>query len=149
MKDILLDFILFSGIEGFIFCLFFYKIGNCRKFKWYEWLIMSFGNCVISKVFPPMIYQILMIIWMGLFLKYFIMYSKSIFKCTKLPFCSFWMMFIVEIIFSIILEKLFNFDRFSINYVYVLKVIFPFYIIKCIEISIIKILELYKKLGVK
>lgn len=36
IKDIIIDFVLFSGIEGFIVCIFFQNIGKCRKFKWHE-----------------------------------------------------------------------------------------------------------------
>ena len=60
LREIVTDFVLFSGIEGFISCLFFEKIGGCRKFKWYEWLILSLGNCVISASFSPVIFQIFM-----------------------------------------------------------------------------------------
>lgn len=63
LKNLVIDFGLFSGIEGFIFCLFFEKIGKCRKFKWYEWFILSVGNCLISNFLPPMIYQIVMTIF--------------------------------------------------------------------------------------
>ena len=70
LKSIVVDFVLFSGIEGFIFCLFFEKIGGCRKFKWYEWLILSFGNCVISQMLPPTIYQVVCIIWMSIILNF-------------------------------------------------------------------------------
>jgi hypothetical protein len=36
ITDIVIDFILFSGVEGFIFCLFFERVCGCRKFKLYE-----------------------------------------------------------------------------------------------------------------
>lgn len=63
LREIITDFVLFSGIEGFLLCLFFERIGNCRKFKWYEWLILSIGNCLISQLFPPLLYQFICIIW--------------------------------------------------------------------------------------
>ena len=68
LREIVTDFVLFSGIEGFIFCLFFEKVGECRRFKWYEWLILSVGNCLISQLLPPLLYQAGMITWMIIFL---------------------------------------------------------------------------------
>ena len=50
IKGCVIDFVLFSGIEGFIFCLFFEKIGGCRKFKWYEIVGLSIINCLISNL---------------------------------------------------------------------------------------------------
>lgn len=134
MKDILLDFILFSGIEGFIFCLFFYKIGNCRKFKWYEWLIMSFGNCVISKVFPPIIYQILMIIWMAYFNK-FVINEYNYKYYLKFSGLSMFFFLITEMPYNMILE-LFNItDIFDIQNKFVIfEIMIPLRIIQFIII---------------
>ena len=36
LKNIIVDFCLFSLIEGWILTQFYEKICNCRKFKWYE-----------------------------------------------------------------------------------------------------------------
>lgn len=33
LREIVTDFVLFSGIEGFLLCLFFERIGNCRKIQ--------------------------------------------------------------------------------------------------------------------
>ena len=82
LKSIVIDFVLFSGIEGFIFCLFFEKIGGCRKFKWYEWLILSIGNCLISQLLPPTLYQFVCVLWMSVFL--YIVSVGEITKCMKL-----------------------------------------------------------------
>lgn len=102
LKSIVVDFVLFSSIEGFIFCLFFEKIGKCRKFKWYEWLLLSIGNCVISQVFPPTIYQIICVIWLC-----FILYKTNklnVIKSLKLALSSICLFFIVEILYSILIE---------------------------------------------
>ena len=110
IKSCMADFILFGGLEGFIFCLFFEKIGECRKFKWYEWLVLSIGNCIISKTFPPMIYQIVMCFWMS-----FILYFTKKFNISlsiKYPFIWFFIMFIIEILYSILLEKTIKYDDF-------------------------------------
>lgn len=106
--NIIIDFILFSGIEGFIFCLFFEKIGKCRRFKWYEWLILSIGNCLISQLFPPVIYQVICIAWMIVF-----MYLTSNMKITKIITLaiSFMLMFyIIEILYCILIENTILYD---------------------------------------
>lgn len=43
LKDIMVDFILFSAIEGAIFCLFFNIVGECKKFTWWE-TTLNIGN---------------------------------------------------------------------------------------------------------
>lgn len=109
----IIDLILFSGIEGFIFCLFFEKIGNSRRFKWYEWLILSLGNCLISQIFPPCIYQIFCIIWM---IYLFIMINKyNIIYSIKIVISSFIFILITEIPYNIILEGFNIIDLFDIN----------------------------------
>lgn len=109
IKDIIIDFVLFSGIEGFIFCLFFEKIGKCRKFKWYEWLILSVGNCLISKIFPPIIYQIICIIWMLILLK-LLNRKQAISYILKSIFCAIAMFYIIEILHSVMIEEFFSYD---------------------------------------
>jgi hypothetical protein len=84
LREIVTDFVLFSGIEGFLLCLFFERIGNCRKFKWYEWLILSLGNCLISKLLPPLLYQVIILIWLTTFL--YIGNRNSLFGSLKLSF---------------------------------------------------------------
>lgn len=106
IKDIIIDFVLFSGVEGFIFCLFFEKIGKCRKFKWYEWLILSVGNCLISKMFPPVLYQIIMIVWMTTFL--YIGNRNSLFDRLKLSFQSLVFFLICEMLVSMLYDSFRN-----------------------------------------
>lgn len=109
IKDIIIDFVLFSGIEGFIFCLFFEKIGKCRKFRWYEIILLGLGNSIISTKFHPIIYQFCMIIWMSFIIKMFNKDNniKRILKYTSLSILYFC---IYEVLYSIILLKLFDFD---------------------------------------
>lgn len=108
LREIVTDFVLFSGIEGFIFCLFFEKVGECRRFKWYEWLILSVGNCLISQLLPPLLYQIVCIIWMCSFLH--ISNNLSILNGLKLSFKSVVFFLICEMVFAMIYEVLFNID---------------------------------------
>ena len=102
LREIVTDFMLFSGIEGFIFCLFFEKVGECRKFKWYEWLILSIGNCLISQLLPPLLYQFVCIIWICSFLH--ISNNLSILNGLKLSFKSVVFFLIFEMIFAMIYE---------------------------------------------
>ena len=108
LREIVTDFVLFSGIEGFIFCLFFEKVGECRRFKWYEWLILSIGNCLISQLLPPLLYQFVCIIWICSFLH--ISNNLSILNGLKLSFKSVIFFLIFEMVFAMIYEVMFNID---------------------------------------
>ena len=145
IKDIIIDFVLFSGVEGFIFCLFFEKIGKCRKFKWYEWLILSVGNCLISKFLPPMIYQIACVLWMSLLLNLFM--KINIKKCIKLNIILIGVLYIIEVIYTIIINKIFNFNRFLNINENNIKIYIMFILLKCIELSLLWIYIKTKKEG--
>ena len=108
LREMVIDFVLFSGIEGFIFCLFFEKVGECRRFKWYEWLVLSIGNCLISQLLPPLLYQFVCIIWICSFLH--ISNNLSILNGLKLSFKSVIFFLIFEMVFAMIYEVLFNID---------------------------------------
>lgn len=113
LREMIIDFVLFSGIEGFIFCLFFEKVGECRRFKWYEWLVLSIGNCLISQLLPPTLYQFVCVLWMGVFL--YIVSVGKITKCMKLSALSVLCFFIYEVIYSIVLLYGLNFDGLQRN----------------------------------
>lgn len=113
LREMVIDFVLFSGIEGFIFCLFFEKVGGCRKFKWYEWLILSICNCLISQLLPPTLYQLVCVLWMSIFL--YIFSVKNIIKCMKLSALSVLCFFIYEVIYSIMLLYGLSFDGLQRN----------------------------------
>lgn len=113
IKDVVIDFCLFSLIEGFIFCLFFEKIGGCKKFKWYEIFILSIGNCIISQVFPPVVYQIIAIFYMSILLK--VLKELKIIKSIRLVLISIILMMTIEMIFAIFYEVLFDIDFTKIN----------------------------------
>ena len=113
LREIVPDFVLFSGIEGFIFCLFFEKVGECRKFKWYEWLILSIGNCLISQLLPPLLYQVVCIIWMAFFIHF--SNEKNICDSVKLSFKSVVFFLICEMVFAMIYEYIIKIDLFQYN----------------------------------
>lgn len=124
IKDCIIDFVLFSGIEGYIFCLFFEKICNCKRFKCLDWFVLSLGNCLISKIFPPLLYQIVMMMWMAFVL---IIKSKDIkVKYLKYSFLSMFFMMIIEMIFAMIYENCFGIDfvilSFSLGFLYAIPI---------------------------
>ena len=141
LKDIIIDFILFSGIEGLIFCLFFRKIFNCKKFKPYQWFLIAFGNCIISKVLPPVVYQLFMIIWIA-FILYIFKFNKNIFNCLKMSGLSLCMFLITEIVYSILLEKFVNFESLTfltdLEELKLFVLIIPLRIFEIINIFIVK-----------
>ena len=113
LREIVTDFVLFSGIEGFIFCLFFEKVGECRKFKWYEWLILSIGNCLISQLLPPFLYQFVCIIWICSFLH--ISNNLSVLNGLKLSFKSVVFFLIFEMVSAMLYELILDIDFTNID----------------------------------
>lgn len=107
----LVDFVLFSGIEGFISSLFFYIIGKHKKFRLKEIVLLSFGNCIISQIFPPIIYQTLIFIWMGFFL-YLTKRTKFI-QGLKLSFLVMFYTLICEMSIGMVYEFILNVKDFS------------------------------------
>ena len=107
VKDVVVDFCLFSLIEGFIFCLFFEKIGRCKKFKWYEIFVLSLGNCIISQIFPPVLYQIIILFYMSFIIKLFDNKYKIYFYI-KITFISIIFMLIFEVGIFILYDIFFN-----------------------------------------
>lgn len=72
LREIVTDFVLFSFVEGLLYAMFFNRVCKCKKFNLFEIIVMSIGNCVVSCLFPPLIYQIIMIGWMA-----FCLYLKN------------------------------------------------------------------------
>ena len=133
LKSIIVDFCLFSLIEGWVLTQFYEKICNCRKFKWFEIFILSFVNCIISQVFSPVIYQILIILWISFYL--YILNKIKYIDCLKYSLKSMIFILIIEMIYNIVCESLFNFDGFNLNKIILFLFIIP---IKILEIIIIR-----------
>ena len=113
VKNVVVDFCLFSLIEGFIFCLFFEKIGGCKKFKWYEIFLLSLGNCIISQIFPPVVYQIIAIFYMIFYLKIF--KKINIIRNIKIVSISMILMMIIEMTIAMLYEILFGINFVKID----------------------------------
>ena len=133
LREIVTDFVLFSGIEGFIFCLFFEKVGECRKFKWYEWLILSVGNCLISQLLPPLLYQFVCIIWMALFIHF--SNEKNIFDSVKLSFKSVIFFLVCEMLFAMFYDFILELDFTNAKNIVVFLMTLP---IRLVEIILIR-----------
>ena len=133
LREIVTDFVLFSGIEGFIFCLFFEKVGECRKFKWYEWLILSIGNCLISQLLPPLLYQFVCIIWMVLFIHF--SNEKNIFDSVKLSFKSVIFFLVCEMLFAMFYDFILELDFTNAKNLVVFIMTLP---IRLVEIILIR-----------
>lgn len=131
MKYILIDYILFSLIEGVIFNLFFIKVGNLNKIKWWQVLIMAFINCVLSCTLPPLLYQSTIILDNALFL---IINKNSIKRSFKYSLFSMTFFLIVETVYNIILEFIFHFDAIGTNRDEKLKVFLIIIPLRFIEI---------------
>ena len=133
LREMVIDFVLFSGIEGFIFCLFFEKVGGCRKFKWYEWLILSIGNCLISQLLPPLLYQFICIIWMALFIHF--SNEKNIFDSVKLSFKSVIFFLVCEMLFAMFYDFILKLDFTNAKNIVVFIMTLP---IRLVEIILIR-----------
>ena len=133
LREIVTDFVLFSGIEGFIFCLFFEKVGECRKFKWYEWLILSIGNCLISQLLPPLLYQVVCIIWLALFIHF--SNEKNIFDSVKLSFKSVIFFLVCEMLFAMFYDFILELDFTNAKNIVVFIMTLP---IRLVEIILIR-----------
>lgn len=142
LKDVAIDFILFSGIEGLIFCLFFTKVGECKKITFLQWLLFSSVNCIVSKILPPVIYQIVIILWISIFL--FLLNGKNKYiKYLLIGLSSVGLFFLEEILYSILLQKVLSLEllKFFMNDLESLRLfifIIPLRIIEIINIFIIR-----------
>lgn len=151
LKSILIDFVLFSGIEGFIFCLFFRKVFGCKKFNFIQWFILSFVNCIISKVLPPVVYQIAMVAWMVIFI-YAINKRISILKSILASVYAMGMLFLIEIPYEILLKNLLEFEAlklfltdFEIIKLFVFAI--PLRVVEIINIFIMEELKMKAVIG--
>ncbi len=140
LKNIIIDFCLFSLIEGYIYCLFFKVFGNLKEFKNYEVFVLSIGNCLISQIFPPVIYQFFMILWMSIVLK--IYHNNKFFNNIKNGFYGLIFTLITEMPFAMLYEYIFNIRFNLFNKYKMFLLIIP---IRFIQIKIINNLKKVKE----
>lgn len=132
VKDVVVDFCLFSLIEGFILCKFYERICKVNRFKINEIFVLSLINCLISTILPPLFYQITIILWIGVFLKIFkkIKYIIGV----KYGLLSMIFVLITEMIYNFIIEVTISLDGFCMNDFKLFILIIP---IKIIQILLI------------
>ena len=136
MKSILMDYVLFSLIEGIIFNLFFINIGKLNRIKWWQVPIMAFINCALSCTLPPLVYQPIVIISNAIFLLLNKNSVKSSFKYFALSVLFF---LIMETAYNVVLEVFFHFDAIGVNRDEKLKIfliIIPLRIIEVITLFV-------------
>ena len=136
MKSILMDYVLFSLIEGIIFNLFFINIGKLNRIKWWQVPIMAFINCALSCTLHPLVYQPIVIISNAIFLLLNKNSVKSSFKYSALSVLFF---LIMETAYNVVLEVFFHFDAIGVNRDEKLKIfliIIPLRIIEVITLFV-------------
>lgn len=136
MKSILIDYILFSLIEGIIFNLFFINIGKLNRIKWWQVPIMAFINCALSCTLPPLVYQPIVIISNAIFL---LLNKNSIKNSFKYSALSVLFFLIMETAYNVVLEVFFHFDAIGVNRDEKLKIfliIIPLRIIEVITLFV-------------
>jgi len=140
MKSMLMDYVLFSLIEGIIFNLFFINIGKLNRIKWWQVPIMAFINCVLSCVLPLLAYQPIVIISNAIFL---LLNKNSIKNSFKYSALSVLFFLIMETAYNVVLEVFFHFDAIGVNRDEKLKI---FLIIIPLRIIEVITLFLYRKI---
>lgn len=140
MKSILMDYVLFSLIEGIIFNLFFINIGKLNRIKWWQVPIMAFINCALSCTLPPLVYQPIVIISNAIFL---LLNKNSIKNSFKYSALSVLFFLIMETAYNVVLEVFFHFDAIGVNRDEKLKI---FLIITPLRIIEVITLFLYRKI---
>ena len=136
MKSMLMDYVLFSLIEGIIFNLFFINIGKLNRIKWWQVPIMAFINCALSCTLPLLVYQPIVIISNAIFL---LLNKNSIKNSFKYSALSVLFFLIMETAYNVVLEVFFHFDAIGVNRDEKLKIfliIIPLRIIEVITLFV-------------
>lgn len=106
------DWVLFSFIESLIFSGLYYYMGNLKKMKWHEIGIMGIMNALISQLFPAVVYQFIIVIWLVILLKN-INKSEKLLRLIKIVVFSILYFFIIEMIFNILYVNLTDIKDFT------------------------------------
>jgi hypothetical protein len=131
------DFVMFSFLEGILYSMYYNLCCDCKKFKIWQIIIMSVGNCLISTFLSLLLYQVIMLLWMSGLL-YFINNKKLKFiKYMKYVFNFMLIMLVCETLPIVFIEKIsgyFNIKIMYDNYIF-------YVLIKLIELIVIIILK--------
>lgn len=103
LKVVLMQFALFTLVEGAIYATFFYRWCKCNKFKLYQILIMSIGNYIISTTLAPVLYQCVMAVWMGVCICF--IQKKFRKRYIGYGFLALTIVLVIEMVYCFILEQ--------------------------------------------
>ena len=135
LKSIIVDFCLFGLFEGIVYYYFIIKIYNCHKNKLIP-LLIGILNSIITNIIPPILYHIIIILYLGIIIYYLKNKNEKLIKCIYDGFLIILFISIIEMIISIIIEILFAIDLYKINTKFIIIYIFSI-IAKLIEMFII------------
>ena len=150
IKNIAVDFVLFSGIEGLILLLFFNRVFD-YKFNFLHWLLLSSVNSVLTVIFPPIVRQWIAVLWISMFLYLFKEHKDKYLKCLFASICSMAMIIILEVLYDLLLLKFVNFEAFNFltdseNFKLFILII-PLRIIEVINILMIGVIRMKLLIG--
>ena len=134
LREMVIDFVLFSFVEGLLYAMFFNRVCKCKKFNVFEIIVMSIGNCVVSCLFPPIIYQIFMMGWMAFCLHLKNGTDRTTFQYVKYSFLVMFGQLITEMIFAMFYDFVFNIDFSTSSSLTVFIITIPIRIIQFIII---------------
>lgn len=147
LREIVTDFVLFNFVEGLLYAMFFNRVCKCKKFNLFEIIVMSIGNCVVSCLFSPLIYQIIMIGWMAFCLYLKNGTDRTTFRYVKYSFLVMLGQLITEMVFAMFYEFVLNIDLFDCSRLKLFVVIIPLRIVQLIIIIMIGGLNMKGWLG--
>ena len=134
LREIVTDFVLFSFVEGLLYAMFFNTVCKCKKFNVFEIIVMSIGNCVVSCLFPPIIYQIFMMGWMAFCLHLKNGTDRTIFQYVKYSFYGLLYLLITEMLYAMFFEFILNIDLFNFTKVQTFVVMIPIRLLQFVVI---------------
>lgn len=137
LREMIIDFVLFSFVEGLLYAMFFNRVCKCKKFNVFEIIVMSIGNCVVSCVFPPVIYQIVMMCWMAFCLHLKNETDRTTFQYVKYSFLVMVGQLIIEGIGMMFYEFILHIDFIEQSKFVVFCMMIPMRIIQLLSIIII------------
>lgn len=133
---VLQDFILFSLIEAIIYTQFFNLVCKCKKFNIKEILFIGLVNCLISTIIPPILFQVLMVVFMGCYI--FLKKNKTMFKSLLFSLCGMTLLMVIEMSISIISLNLFSIDLMRASGLTLFIYMIPIRILELCVIDIFK-----------
>ena len=134
LREMVIDFVLFSFVEGLLYAMFFNRVCKCKKFNVFEIIVMSIGNCVVSCLFPPIIYQIFMMDWMAFCLYLKNGTDRTTFQYIKYSFLVMFGQLITEMVFAMFYDFVLNIDFSKSSSLTVFTIMIP---IRAIQFIII------------